>query len=389
MAYDPASTLKDKFSNARQCLVEMFPNRRRPGKTYQGLVKAIRAIPESLTKKIIKHLQKKLQASAGDSWKVHGWVAFAVDGSRVEAPRTRANQQAFGCAGNDKTGPQIALTTVYHMGTSLPWQWHAGAGPESERTHLRKMLSDLPADSLLVTDAGFPGFDLFREIMSNNLSFLVRAGSGFRLLKDLGLDCQQDDDIVWLWPSNKRKQPPLKLRLIQLKANNKDSHDVYLLTNVFDQELLSDQVAGKFYQMRWGVEVFYRSFKQTLEKRKLLSRSPSLAMAELHWSLVAMLLLGLMGVDSLVKKDIPPKTLSIAECLRIVRNAMTTNRKVRFKGDIRVKLKHAVKDNYIRNSDKKARDWPSKKTDSPPKPPVIRDAKPKEKARAKRIYNAA
>jgi hypothetical protein len=392
MAFDNSSTLKDKFQNARQCLIEMFPNRRRPGKTYQGLARAILAIPESFREKIKKHLQEQHRKSAGDSWELFGWIPFAVDGSRVEVPRTKANQQAFGCAGKDKTGPQISLTTVYHMGTALPWDWAAGPGPESERTHLRSMLSSLPAGSLLVADAGFPGFDLFREILNHKLSFLIRVGSHVSLLTGLGVDYEKDDNIVWLWPRNKRNKPPLKLRLIRLKAKSENSGNdeyVYLLTNVLDSQLLSDEAAGRFYEMRWGVEVFYRSFKQTFSKRKLLSCSPYLAMAELYWSLIALLLLGLMGVDSLVQNHTSPACLSVASCLRVVRHAMRSNCFIRHSGGICVKLRCAVKDKYVRHSDKKARDWAFKKRKAPPGPPKIRPAKSNEIACAKRFYDAA
>ena len=44
MVLDGSQALKDRFSHARQAVVEMFPGRRRPGRTYQGYVKACRRI---------------------------------------------------------------------------------------------------------------------------------------------------------------------------------------------------------------------------------------------------------------------------------------------------------------------------------------------------------
>ncbi len=392
MAYDPSASLKDRFANARQCLVEMFPNRRRPGATYQGLVKAVVRLPDEIREQLQQHLCQEHKKVAGDSWRVRGWVAFAADGSRVEVPRTEANQNAFGCAGKEKTGPQLSLTTLYHMGTGLPWRWSIGAGIDSERSQLRSMLSTLPPESLLVLDAGFTGYDLLKEILSRRLSFLVRVGANVTLLTNLGYEFQKKGNIVWLWPQGKRDQKPLRLRLIRVKVKNKHSsggHDIYLLTNVFDCQSLSDETAAELYKMRWGVEVFFRSFKQTLGCRKLLSRSPKMACEELHWSLIALLLLGLMGVDALVSGKCDPLRLSVAEALRTVRHAMHSNWRWRRRGDIRVLLCKAVKDNYRRHSCKKARDWPYKKRETPPRAPKIRPAKPNEIARAKRIYNAA
>ena len=68
-------------------------------------------------------------------------------------------------AGRKKTGPQLALTVLYHMGTGLPWAWRTGPGTDAERAHLRSMLATLPSGSLLVADAGFTGYDLLRTLL--------------------------------------------------------------------------------------------------------------------------------------------------------------------------------------------------------------------------------
>lgn len=392
MAYEQSASLKDRFEYARGCLIEMFPSRARPGKTYQGLVKAIRKIPAQIREQLQLHLCRQHQQVAGSSWKLFGWIPFAADGSRVETPRTKANQQALGCAGKKKTGPQLLLTTLYHMGSGLPWRWCIGRGIDQERNHLRSMLKFLPKESLLVADAGFNGYELFKEILGHDLSFLIRVGANVTLLTDLGLDFDRKGKTVWLWPGNKRDQQPLRLRLIRLKVKAKRSRkqeDVYLLTNVFDTERMSDETAGILYKMRWGVEVFYRSFKQTLGHRKLHSRSPELAKEELHWALTALLLLGLMGVDALASKGDAASCLSVARTLRTVRESMRTNRRWRFRGDIRILLVNAVKDKYKRRGSKKARDWAHKKKESPAGSPKIRPATPNEIACATRSYKVA
>ena len=70
-----------------------------------------------------RQLRHRPRSLAGPFWYRDGWVAFAADGTRVELPRTVANEKAFGCAGRDKTGPQLQLTSLYHLGTGLPWAW--------------------------------------------------------------------------------------------------------------------------------------------------------------------------------------------------------------------------------------------------------------------------
>ena len=72
---------------------------------------------------------------------------------------------------------------------------------------------------------------------------------------------------MYLWPQNHRRGRPLVLRLIVLRHGKQD---VYLLTDVLDPEQLTDEEAATLFGMRWGEEVFYRSYKQTLQRRKLL-----------------------------------------------------------------------------------------------------------------------
>lgn len=392
MAYDPSASLKERFQSARQCLAEMFPSRRRAGKTYQGFVQAVRRIPSDLREHLQAHLCQQHQTAAGRFWTISGWIPFAADGSRVELPRTTAHQNAFGCAGRHKTGPQLLLTVLYHLGSGLPWRWQIGAGTDSERGLLRTMLASLPRNTLLIADAGFGGYAFLKTILSHQVSFLIRVGANVTLLTGLGFKCQQRGKIVWLWPQSKRDQEPLKLRLIQVKAKAKHfprKQTVYLLTNVWDTERLSDEVAGVFYKRRWGIEVFYRSFKQTMAHRKLRSGSPALAREELHWSLTALLLLGLMSVDALVSRQNNPSRFSVAKALGTVRFAMHTPRRWRYRGDIRILLAQAVKDTYSRSSSKKARDWAHKKKESPPGAPKIRPATAEEIACVKRSYKVA
>jgi hypothetical protein len=337
-----------------------------------------------------RHLRACHQAVANRCDQRWGWNAFAADGSRVDVPRTAANEEAFGRAGRKKTGPQLFVTTLYHMGTGLPWDWTIGRGTESERDHLRMMLASLPAGSLIVADAGFTGFDLMREILGQRHSFLIRVGANVTLLTALGVEVKEEGDAVWLWPSGRRGQRPLKLRLIRLRQSIAgSSKEMCLLTNVFDRQRLSDETAAAFYRMRWGVEVFYRAYKQTLGQRKLRSHAPHQAKWELQMGMVALLLLGLMSVDGIIAKGKDPLSWSVAGALRIVRNAMHTSSRWRHQGDLRQLLGDAIRDGYQRKASKRARDWPHKKHETPPGVPKIRPATLSESAVAKKLYIAA
>ncbi len=334
-------------------------------------------------------LQQQHRTVAGAFWKRLGWEAFAADGSRVEMPRTDAHEKAFGCAGKKKTGPQLLLTTLYQMGSGLPWDWQLGKGTESERNHLRAMLGGLPGHSLIVADAGFTGYELLKDIIDSGRHFLIRVGSNVTLLKGLALESQVPGDTVWLWPSQKRDQPPLRLRLMVLRKAEASKSDGYLLTDVFDKERLSDQTAALLYQMRWGVEVFYRGFKRTLDQHKLRSRSSGNVRDELHWAMTGYLLLGLMSIEGMITAGSDPLEWRIASALRIIRTAMQSHSGWRRKGDLQQLLATARKDPYHRKHAKAARNWPHKKNDPPCGIPKIRRATASEIHCAQRFYDAA
>jgi Transposase DDE domain len=376
VAWDASGTLSDRFHAARQVVVKMFPTRRRPGKTCTGFWAALARHSDRLLGVIAPALRQRVRVLAGrEHWRVGRWAAFGVDGSRVECRMTAANEKAFGTAGKDKTGPQQFLTTVFHVGTGLVWDWRRGPARDSERGHLLQMLGTLPPGALLLADAGFTGYELMRQVTGTGRSLLIRVGSNVRLLRKLGLAVEGHEGVVYLWPdkAQKRRQLPLILRLITLCDGR--NRKVHLLTDVLDRELLSDAEASALYRRRWTVELLYRSLKQTMGNRKLRCGTPRHAAAELDWAVAGLWVLGLMSVGRLTASGRDPGDWSVAAALRVVRRAMAGTLGV----PLDAALAAAAKDEYRRTGSKKARHWPHKKRQKPPGNPKARNAKKPEK----------
>jgi hypothetical protein len=387
MMWDAEKALRDRFAAVWDLLKSLFP-RWQMGSDYQGWCDAQLQYIGVIQPALAKRLRGQMRQMAGKHWLREGWCAFAADGSRIECPRTDGNKEGLGCAGREKTGPQLMMTTLWHMGTGLPWDYRIGPGIASERHQLRDMLPDLPAKSLVVADAGFTGYDLLRSIAEAGHSFLVRVGSNVHLLKELGYCERQGEDTVYLWPEEHHNNlPPVVLRLLVLERG---SQKMYLVTNVFDEEVLSYEQAAILYEMRWGVEVFYRSCKQTMDKRRMLSRTPETCKAELHWVVLSVWLLGLMSVSAIIERGAAPLSWSVALARKRVRAAMRAGLKRSGRtADLSTMLAYAVKDNYQRKGSKKAHDWPHKKRETPPGAPKIRLAKTQEVKCAQRLLQQA
>src|SRR5713226_6588433 len=184
MSWSVEQTLGDRFTATRDLLKRLFP-KWSLGKSYTGWYTAQAHWLKTLQPALTQRMQKHMQRLAGNYWTREGWCAFAADGSRVECPRTKANEKGLGCAGRNKTGPQLFVTTLWHMGTGLPWDFRVGPGTASERRHLEEMLPDLPKQSLVVADAGFTGYEFYRRILAAKQSFLLRVGANVHLLRKL------------------------------------------------------------------------------------------------------------------------------------------------------------------------------------------------------------
>ena len=203
MFWLPGKTLEEPFSAARRIVKFIRPQWNVPV-SYSGFVAAqIRWWPliQSL---LVKRLRP--EAQVGSSWRVLGWLLLAVDGSRFECPRTTSNEEGLGCAGRDKTAPQIFHTMLHHVGTELPWDFRLGPGTDSERRHLLEMLADLPENTLLTADAGFISYQLCSLLIEANQGFLLRIGGNKTLIEDLEKD-ETRENIVYFWPKKEPIRP--------------------------------------------------------------------------------------------------------------------------------------------------------------------------------------
>ena len=348
--------------------------------SYQVLTTALVTYGGQLIPMTWSRLHYLMEQVGGEHWRIGQWLPLAVDGSRCSTPRTKANENAFRAPNYGKSKkakarkkkaknrrkkkkqtdaksvtPQIWITLLWHMGMRLPWSWKLGPSNSSERDHFKEMLREqkFPKFTLFCGDAGFTGYDLWKLIVDEGHSFLMRIGSNVRLLKKLGYYAREREGIVCVWPDSaaSKNQPPLTLRLIHLKG---EQGDVNLLTNVLKSQDLSDSQAARMYRLRWGIELQFRTLKQTFGRRKLRSRTPDHAYAELEWSLIGLWIVQLFAVKEQIIIGEPPSQTSAALALRVIRQMLLFGREVpEDDEDMTTLLQDAVVDTYDRSSKSK------------------------------------
>lgn len=282
--------------------------------TYQGMMNALTTWTSRLLPIIQTQFHDLMKRIGRDRWTVSGWVAIAFDGSTDEAPRTQSNEDAY-CAQNYGKGtaarskktrhgklkkgtrdkkpqppaPRVWITLMWHVGLRLPWVWRLGRSTSSERSDVMNMIAEenFPENTLFLGDAGFVGYPLWHQILKHKFQFLVRVGGNVKLLSEYGHRVLKDNMTVLSWPQDAvhSKQPPLRLRLVQIRVGRTK---MWLLTSVTDKSKLSINQIRNLYLQRWGIEVEFRGLKQTLDKGKLRCRNSDRVAVELHWSLIAM-----------------------------------------------------------------------------------------------------
>ena len=369
MGWGTPRTLAGRFDEARQWVADLYPSRRRPGDTYVGLTKAAARHDVALFQSFWSRLRGSFPDRLKAAWREYGWILFAADGSRVDAPRTRSNEKGLGRSARDKSHPQWWMTWLVHLPTLLLWDWRQGPGNSSEREHMRQMRAALPKNAMIIADAGFGGFDFLNELNQSGVSFLIRCAGNTTLKTDLAttrIERRGDVRYVYWWPENRRRRQPLKLRLIILKRGGRRA---YLVTNVFDTDRLSRSMAGEFYELRWGIEVNYRDFKCTMDRSKVLARTPDRGALELAGDIVAM---GLLRFHAAILQLARGAKVSVARVLNLLRKAMEHLRYAVSTDWLPPAIKKAITDDYRRKRSKASRDWPRKKRSRPPTPPKFR-----------------
>ena len=384
MGWSEQTNLTERFAAAREFLKKACKHWK-IGASYDGWITALCRESPRLVPRVIGRLRKRMR-SMKDYQPLPRWVGIGGDGSDVACPRTEANQAAMDGVGHRDGVPQMLMTILYHLHLGLPWAFRVGPSTGSERSQLREMLAELPESAILVADAGFLGYAIACQMVLEKRHFLLRVGGNVHLIEALGYTSEIQGRDVYLWPLDRQndKQPPLKLRLIVVQDEGKQP--VYLVTSVLDENALTDREASALYRARWGIEVFYRTTKQTMERGAVRGRTPAHCYAEMTWSLLAVWLLGLMTMPALVAAGNTAADWSPAAARTAVRRVFRgVSPKRRSHASLGVVLSACLKDTYPRRHPKASRNYPRKKRQRPPGPPKIKPPTEKQRLLAQQL----
>ena len=373
MTWCCGDSLPEKFEVARGVYVTCCPKRRRPGKSFEGLDKAMTKLPMVVLRTLASALRGRIEALFGERLLCSGFIPLGCDGTRQECPRTESLERRLKTGGKDGSAPTIWNTSIVHLALGIPWCWKFGpGGKSSERAHLIQMIPLLPALALMVTDAGYMGYKVLHTLVKAKVWFLLRMSSNATFYTESETRLEHfREGIVYYWPKNAQSQglPPIRGRLIRIRSR-KRKMDVWLLTNVEDTRKLSVEMAARFYRWRWENEGFFRTYKRTLGKVKIASRTVRSVHREAEASMIATQLLLCQGALAMppALSDATPVMCSPRKVLLEIRREFTTSRP---RKDFVARLAKAQRERRPRKTAKEKRVWPRRTPHKPPGPPVL------------------
>ncbi len=372
--YCCGDSLPEKFEAAKAFYVTCCPKRRRPGHGFAGFEKALAKLPLPVLRSLAAAIRRRAETVFGDRWKVGGFIPFGCDGTRQACPRSEELERRLGTFGKEGSPPMIWNTSVVHLTLGFPFCWRLGKGGKaSERAHLIQMLPWLPALALIVADAGYVGYDMVAAIVSAKLSLLIRMSSHATFYTEENTPLSEFcEGIVYYWPKYQQEQgkPAIRGRLLRIHSRRHKA-DVWLFTNVLDSRQLSLEMAGVYYRWRWENEGFFRTYKRTLKKVTLMSRTLRLVHREAEASMIATQLLLCQGALAMPtpKQDGLPAMCSPRGVLLEARRDIVGRSKP--SQPFTERIRRAQREQRVRTTPKQKREWPLRKEHKAPQPPNL------------------
>jgi hypothetical protein len=372
--YCCGDSLPEKFEAARSFYVVCCPKRKRPGNSFSGFEKAVAKLPMPVLRALAAAIRGRMAAIFAERWKVGDFIPFGCDGTRQACPRTEELERRLGTFGKAGSSPMIWNTSIVHLTLGFPYCWRLGKGGKaSERSHLLFMLRWLPAAALIVADAGYVGYEVVATMIRQNVSFLIRMSSMATFYSETNAPMDEfREGIVYYWPKTQENEgkPPLRGRLMRIHSS-RHKMDVWLFTNVEDPQQLPLEMAATCYRWRWENEGFFRTYKRTLKKVVLMSRTIGLVHREAEASMLATQLLlcqGALAMPAPAKGGLPVMCSPRGILLEARRDISARKEPKEPFGE---RIRRAQRDRRDRSSAKQKREWPRRKAHTPPHPPVL------------------
>lgn len=220
--------------------------------------------------------------SSPDTW--HGYRILAIDGTTLQMPQTKQNLNEFGTSTN-QTGTQFAMASasvLFDVMNDIIIDAQMNICNYSERAFALKHLEsldclDIPLESILIFDRGYPSFDMFEELTQKKQLFVMRLKNSTKAME--GAD---SNDIVLQYGPKYPKGHDTLVRVVRFSLEG--GGEETLITNIFDPEI-TVELLKELYFLRWGIEGKYQELKDRLQLENFSGSSSQILRQDFYLTL--------------------------------------------------------------------------------------------------------
>lgn len=210
---------------------------------------------------------------------------LALDGSTLRLPETaeiRAEYGTIKIVNNHMEGIYTAGQCSVLYDVLNERSIHALLAPikTSENTLALEQVNYCSAGDLVLMDRAYPGYELFGELLKNNVDFVARckAKSFHEVEEFLKLENCFDRSYV-LRPNKgivkkiaaKGLPDSINIRLLKIKLNTGETE--VLITSLLNQQEYPQAEFYELYYKRWGIETFFDRIKNRLDLENFTGKS--------------------------------------------------------------------------------------------------------------------
>lgn len=192
-----------------------------------------------------------------------GFRKVAIDGTILDVPDCESHQHFGRSSGSRGSGPfpQVRKLSMVELGTHVEFALTFGGWHDSERKLLSELKDSIPEDALLMLDAGFYSFDIWKDLnLRCKLLVRVQKSMAFKPLQ-----CFDDGSfLAKVYRSNwyrENDKGGILVRVIQYtiddpqRTGHQQRH--VLLSNLLEADWFPAQELVCEYHERWEIEITY------------------------------------------------------------------------------------------------------------------------------------
>jgi hypothetical protein len=259
-----------------------------------------------------------------------GWRLVAMDGTQFSVTNTPQILSTLSKAASRRMKAafaKIGAVVLVELGVHNPLAAEIGADGESEMTLAKRLLSRLPANSLLIADRfyGVGAFlgELLAVLQDVSCAFLVRVRSNLkpRLIKPL-----VDGSALMEIKAQKGREAIL-VREVRGRVRRAKGPwvDVRFWTNLLDPKKYPAAELLALYAKRWEQEMMYKQFKIDMRQAPLLnSHTPHTAAQEVAALVLAHALVAQTRLEAASTAGTEVLRISFGKTLVLVRSLWLT-----------------------------------------------------------------